>query len=577
MADPTGDARRWATAVAAMEFRSRDLAECVLGGGTSRENAIRCLELKAITTPEDARRRLEEWFGFPGPCELAEIIAYAGMAAVANLLDEAAAWHFVMRAARQTQGAFRSWRDFGDAYADEFLQITDGRGRCDREIREILAAANSPWSQPWDVDLGDRLPLRQRWALAIAAPITAGYRDDLTVLGGLHGARFARIATERLQRVFTLAARADVIAFARPRLHAPTARGLAEVVAAVGWATVAGHMTEEDAWHVTLLAAKLAQRTHASWAAFGAAFSGDGERALVDELCATVWSKLPWTTELDVQIFDPAAAQRVLQSTCGECGAPRTRPSATAYVYCDHCGHLVDYDFGRACELPIAAPGPAYETLRGELAPALADARARDDIAAYRDLQRRLFDAFVDAAPLAVPIRAKDPEYRARYVAWLAEAETVAAFDADATARKTALDAAVAKLAFARIDGHIRVAPEPYRAMLDAMFAHEARRDELAAEHGIYALHPDGASRELQRHIGLSLFAQGWLAYLDEADARALLERAGLTRAYTLVAQTPETRSCPCSRCGATLDVLRDARRVVCDHCGRLADVIGSP
>ncbi len=176
--------------------------------------------------------------------------------------------------------------------------------------------------------------------------------------------------------------------------------------------------------------------------------------------------------------------------------------------------------------------------------------------------------------PHGTPIRTRDPEYRARYVTWLAEAETVAAFDPDARDRDAALRAATERLVFGSIDGRPRVAPESYRALVEAAFALDARRDELASVHGIYDLQPDGASRDLQRRIGLSVFVEGWLPYLDESDAKALLERTGLAREYDAVPQ-PATRPLPCSRCGGPLAIVTGARRVVCDHCGRLVEVIG--
>src|ERR1700685_1256011 len=38
----------------------------------------------------------------------------------------------------------------------------------------------------------------------------------------------------------------------------------------------------------------------------------------------------------------------VMQVDCYRCGAPKQLPSKTAYLYCDHCGALVDYDFRAA-------------------------------------------------------------------------------------------------------------------------------------------------------------------------------------------------------------------------------------
>ncbi|HEV3066274.1 MAG TPA: hypothetical protein VGY50_00425, partial [Streptosporangiaceae bacterium] len=40
-----------------------------------------------------------------------------------------------------------------------------------------------------------------------------------------------------------------------------------------------------------------------------------------------------------------AHSEFVKQVTCPRCGAPKRLPSKTAYLYCDHCGALVDYDF----------------------------------------------------------------------------------------------------------------------------------------------------------------------------------------------------------------------------------------
>src|SRR3954453_20666904 len=40
-----------------------------------------------------------------------------------------------------------------------------------------------------------------------------------------------------------------------------------------------------------------------------------------------------------------AHSEFVKRATCARCGAPKGLPSKTAYLYCDFCGALVDYDF----------------------------------------------------------------------------------------------------------------------------------------------------------------------------------------------------------------------------------------
>ena len=40
-----------------------------------------------------------------------------------------------------------------------------------------------------------------------------------------------------------------------------------------------------------------------------------------------------------------AHSEFVKQVDCPRCGALKQLPSKTAYLYCDHCGSLIDYDF----------------------------------------------------------------------------------------------------------------------------------------------------------------------------------------------------------------------------------------
>ena len=135
------------------------------------------------------------------------------------------------------------------------------------------------------------------------------------------------------------------------------------------------------------------------------------------------------------------------------------------------------------------------------------------------------------------------------------------------------MHATVAKLQFISSGATIRVPTDRFRALAEAMFAYEARRDELFVERGVYAMHPDGASRELQRRIGFSLFVQAWLPMLDPDEGSALLQRTDMKRAYTMLPKIA-TQSAPCSHCGGPLALVENAKRVVCDHCGRIVDVV---
>jgi DNA-directed RNA polymerase subunit RPC12/RpoP len=277
-----------------------------------------------------------------------------------------------------------------------------------------------------------------------------------------------------------------------------------------------------------------------------------------------------------VRLGAPAAPKtRFKRTVCPTCGAPKGRPSATAYVYCDYCGSLSDFDFAKACEKPLARPGPIYEKLVQEVSPELDEALAKDDLDAYRAVQSRVLEAYLVAAPDSAPPRIRDAEYRKKYVAYMTEALAVAAFDAEGKVHAAAVREATGKLSYSQPEpGVIRVDPGSFRAFAEAVFAQEEYLAKLHASRGVYAMQPDGASAALQRHLSMSLFTQGWLPMLDEANAADLLARAGLNGEY-IEADPPPADAAACGACGASLGILDGARRRVCEHCGSALDVQG--
>jgi hypothetical protein len=490
--------------------------------------------------------------------DLASAIALADGARRSRMISDDEAWRWIREAGQEAQRRYRSWQEYAEGYAIAFDQITDGRASCRDQIASLLAGE---WGAlPWDVELWE-LPVRQGWCLAIGAVVVV--RDGAGAPRALGGATLAGRTHLAAAGITT---RDELIAWTRLQLRGDAA-ARARVIAMVGYAACAGVMSEEDAWHVVLVAGKLVQQAHRSWDELAAALGGS-----IPQAVRAWWAELPWDTPLEVMLLDadePESRPRVLAVICPACGAAPTRPSSTAFVYCDHCAALVDYDFSRAAS---AAPGPVYEALRGALAEELTTALDAGDRERYGAAQRRLFEAWIDACPAAVPIRVKDPDYRAHYAAWLAEAAVLAAFDAEARASEAAMRAAVERLEFVEHAGRARVLPEPFAALVDAVFAYEARRDEVFVAAGLYERHPDAASRELARRIGHTAFVQGWLPLLDEPSARALVERTGLARDYVAVPDAP-TIEVACTTCGGPLAIVRGAQRVICDHCGRVVGV----
>jgi predicted RNA-binding Zn-ribbon protein involved in translation (DUF1610 family) len=368
-----------------------------------------------------------------------------------------------------------------------------------------------------------------------------------------------------------------------------TAWDVGRLVAVVGWGSWAGFVSQSDAWQILLVAALRVQKSYDSWQSFGQAYElgrlfwsggkpNDATARALHKLMTdpkSPWLALPWSIDLGVQMIDTKAAKvRFKRTLCPTCGAPKSRPSQTGYVYCDFCGALSDFDFAKACEKPLERPGPVYEKLSATLKPKLDAALARGDVNAYRAAQVELFDAYVTVCPNSVPMRVKDPAYRQRYVAYMAEGAVATAFDPTAKQHEAAVAATTAGLSFVHAKGGMKVAPAAFEAMATAVFAQQSYVAGLHEARGVYAMQPDGASAELQRRLGWSMFAQGWLPMLDDASSEKLLAATRLKGEYT-EAEPPTGDAANCGSCGAPTVVLQGAKKMICESCGHKLDAGG--
>ncbi len=360
------------------------------------------------------------------------------------------------------------------------------------------------------------------------------------------------------------------------------------LVAVVGWGAWAGYVTQEDAWQILLVAAARVQKTYDSWRAYADGYelgrhfwsSGAEDEGVRNALAKLLedsnspWTNLPWNLDLGVILLDPnKKTERFKRTVCRACGAPKTRPSTTGYVYCDYCGALSDYDFAKACERKLEQPGPAYQRLAAQLQPTLDAAKARGDVDGYRAAQLQIFDNFVTMCPNSVPFRVREPEYRRRYVAYMAEAAVVTAFDQVAGQHEAAVSVATRLLSFqAPKAGMIKVDGPSFDGMLHAVLAQQEYLAWLHESRGVYRMQPDGASGELQRKIGYSMFAQAWVPMLDDPRAAQLLERTKLTGEF-VEAEVMTGEPSTCGACGAGVGVMQGAKKMVCEHCGHKLDV----
>lgn len=283
------------------------------------------------------------------------------------------------------------------------------------------------------------------------------------------------------------------------------------------------------------------------------------------------FGSMTWARQVMAILAPPPGPGYVKRCTCAVCGAPKKLPAITAYVYCDYCAALIDYDLRLACESDVT-PGPEYAALvNGTVAPAQA-AVAAGDRDGYRELQRRVFEAYLTSVPMAVSHRARnDAGYRRGYVDYMAEAAVARAFDPRAQALEAEMRQRVMGLRYGGNMMSPTVLPESFWPVVETLERQLEVGRVLYRSAGLADLDPDRAEH-LTTKFGWSGFCQGWLAMLPTETAAQLLERAGLTNQYVPV-QAEDGQLRNCGGCGARLTALPGARAVVCDGCGRQVEL----
>jgi DNA-directed RNA polymerase subunit RPC12/RpoP len=269
-----------------------------------------------------------------------------------------------------------------------------------------------------------------------------------------------------------------------------------------------------------------------------------------------------------------AHSEFIKRAKCVRCGAPKTRPSKTAYLYCDYCGALVDYDFRLANQGTNAGlTNTIYQRI---ITPCQADiirAKGAGDYEAYRQIMRYVFGQWITECPDAVSPRVKtDPEFRERMVAYCAEA----AVYKDMDWQQQQLDAQMNTMIAQRpriptpdgawqLGGDIMPMAELWKQQMDLAYAG-------MAQHGITAMDPDDPPPGVAVKMEYSTFCQAWLPHISAADGERVLALFGLTADYTQVQPQPLEQHA-CGGCGAELQTVVGARVVVCEDCGRQVDI----
>ncbi len=329
-------------------------------------------------------------------------------------------------------------------------------------------------------------------------------------------------------------------------------------------------MGKQSISDLTNMAKQMQEQAMAQAAAFQQASapppaSADGTTAPAAEVGSMTWARRV------MAILAPTEPGFVKRCNCAVCGAPKKLPTTNAYVYCDYCASLCDFDLRRACE-GDTAPGPEYAAIVNGAHASMQAAVAAGDRDAYRALQKQVFEAFVANVPNAMSHRARnDAAYREAYVNYMAEGATVRAFDPAAQALEAEMKQRVMSLRYGGNMMAPTVEADSFWPMAETLEKQLALFATLYRSTGVVELDPDHAEH-LTTKMGWSGFCQGWLAMLPEDAAAQLLQRAGLTNDYVAIeVETGQPRHC--GGCGGEFHALPDAKAVVCDGCGRTVDL----
>jgi hypothetical protein len=273
-----------------------------------------------------------------------------------------------------------------------------------------------------------------------------------------------------------------------------------------------------------------------------------------------------WARQV-MAILAPPGPGFVKRCTCVTCGAAKKLPTVTAYMYCDYCASLIDYDLRRACE-GDTAPSPGYAAAVNSAHAACQAAVAAGDREGYRALQERIYEAYVVHVPMAVSHRARnDPGYRRAYVGYMAAAAVARAFDPAAQELDAEMMQRVMSLRYTGDMMAPMVAPDSLWPVADTLEKQIEADRALYRSAGLGQLDPDHAEHLIGK-LAWSGFCQGWLGMVPAGTAAQLLERAGLTNEYVPV-QAEDGQPRHCGGCGAQFSALPGAKSVICDGCGR--------
>jgi DNA-directed RNA polymerase subunit RPC12/RpoP len=265
------------------------------------------------------------------------------------------------------------------------------------------------------------------------------------------------------------------------------------------------------------------------------------------------------------------------QCTCAECGGQKKLPSPTAYMYCDYCGALVDYDFRKVVggKSATTMPDMGYVQWLNQIGADKRAAVAAGDRAGFEGLERQFYDSWITKSPEAVSHRCGDPAYRKAFLEYTVASSVATSFDPGLRAMDEELKQATTRMVYGGGAGlgSMQINPDSFWPILDVVTRQQEAAQKLTAAAGVLEMDPDRAPAAVHKRMAISTMVQGWMPYLTAEAGEEMLRRTGLQGEYKHIEPVTDGATRHCGKCGQEFTALAGAKTAVCDACGHKLDV----
>lgn len=261
----------------------------------------------------------------------------------------------------------------------------------------------------------------------------------------------------------------------------------------------------------------------------------------------------------------PRPARQVRALACPRCGAHKRTAARTAYIYCDYCAYLFDYDDRPFVDALGGLPFQAtFARLREASLPTIRRAREAGDTAGYRAAWAWVYEQDITLLPEGYSPRVAEAGYRAGLVDFSARSCEAVSGDAEVRRAREAAEESWSR-------SFSRPSAKKLTAYVRAGLAALDREVACYASAGLFSLHPDALAPEEFRRIGARQLLRECLPNADAAARAAILHEADLRDEFVDVPPVDLARS-SCGQCGSPLLVAEGAHRVLCESCGHVLD-----